>query len=158
MDFLLDISYWVIASVLLILAELIVPGGIVIFLGIAGLLVAAALALGLVTTWVNVLTLWFISSLALILLLRSIATKFAPGDSSISNTDELLDELDATVNVVETIGPGEKVGRVEFRGSTWNAVSDGREIAEGQSARIVSRDNITLVVEEEIDSDKHIND
>ena len=158
MDFLLNISYWVIASVLLILAELIVPGGIVIFLGIAGLLVAAALALGLVTTWVNVLTLWFISSLALILLLRSIATKFAPGDSSISNTDELLDELDATVNVVETIGPGEKVGRVVFRGSTWNAVSDGREIAEGQSARIVSRDNITLVVEEETDSDKHIND
>ncbi len=148
MDFLLNTSYWVIAAVLLILAELIVPGGIVIFLGIACLVVAAALALGLVTTWANVLTLWFISSLVLILLLRSIATKFAPGDSSITNTDELLDDLDATVRVVETIGPGEKAGRVEFRGSTWNAVSDGREIAEGLTAKIVSRDNITLVVEE----------
>jgi len=68
--------------------------------------------------------------------------------------DDLVAELKAgnkalgeIVEVVETIGPGESKGRVVFRDVRWNAVSDGSEIPAGENAQIVSRDNITLVVE-----------
>ncbi len=99
------------------------------------------------TSWVNALTLWFVSSLVLVILLRGIAQKMVGGDSSVANADEDVDALGEIVEVVETIGPGEAKGRVVFRDVRWNAVSDGSEIPAGGKAQVVSRDNITLVVE-----------
>jgi membrane protein implicated in regulation of membrane protease activity len=147
MDFLINVWFWIILAAVLIVAELVLPGGIIIFLGIAGLIVAAAVQLGFVASWVNALTLWFVSSLVLVILLRGIAQKMVGGDSSVANTDEEVDALGEVVEVLETIGPGEAKGRVTFRDVSWSAVSDGSEISAGEKAQIVSRDNITLVVE-----------
>ena len=147
MDFLINVWFWVILAAVLIAAELVLPGGIIIFLGIAGLIVAVSMQLGFVASWVNALTLWFVSSLVLVILLRGVAQKMVGGDSSVANTDEEVDALGEVVEVVETIGPGEAKGRVVFRAVGWSAVSDGTEISAGEKARIVSRDNITLVVE-----------
>ncbi len=138
---------WLVVGVLIMIAEVIIPGGIVFFLGAACIVVAAAIYLGLVTTWVNALTLFFISSLILVVALRAVVSRFAEGDSSVSNTEELLDELDEVVDVVETIGPADKPGQVKFRGTNWRALGEGEVIAAGCSARIVSRENITLLVE-----------
>ena len=49
--------------------------------------------------------------------------------------------------VTEKIGPGNQAGRVEFQGTTWTALSDGCEIAIGDHATIVCKENISLVVE-----------
>jgi|TARA_Y100000310_G_scaffold345773_1_gene469660 membrane protein implicated in regulation of membrane protease activity len=147
MDFLLNVWFWVILAVVFIVAEIGLPGGIVIFLGVAGLIVAICVQLGLVGTWTSALTLWFISSIVLVILLRGLAQKMVGGDSSIANTDEDVAALGEIVEVVETIGPGESKGRVVFRDVRWNAVGDGSEIPAGEKAQIVSRDNITLVVE-----------
>lgn len=111
---------------------------------------AICLQLDLVASWANALTLWFISSLVLVIVLRGVAQKLVGGDSSVANTDEDVDALGEIVAVVETIGPGEAKGRVVFRDVRWNAVSDGSEIPAGEKAQIVSRDNITLVVEKVI--------
>lgn len=154
MDLLLNVWFWVILAAVFIVAEIGIPGGIIIFLGIAGLIVAICLQLGLVTSWTNALTLWFISSLVLVMLLRGIAQKLVGGDSSVANTDEEVDALGEIVAVVETIGPGEAKGRVVFRDVSWNAVSDGSEIPAGEKAQIVSRDNITLVVEKVISAEQ----
>jgi len=147
MDFLLNVWFWVILAAVFIVAELVIPGGIIIFLGIAGLVVAISMQLGFVASWANALTLWFVSSIVMVMLLRGVAQKFAGGDSSVANTDEDVDALGEVVEVVESIGPGETKGRVVFRDITWNAVSDGSEIQAGEKVQIVSRDNITLVVE-----------
>ena len=72
MDLFVNSLFWVIAGSALVVAELIIPGGIVVFLGIACLMVAGALWLGFISTWVGSLTLFFIASLTLILLLRSL--------------------------------------------------------------------------------------
>ncbi len=144
---LLDPAGWTIVAFILMVAEFIIPGGIVFFLGVACLIVAGALVLGLVSTWMNALTLFFISSLALILSLRSFFARFASGDYTKANTDEILDDLDELVEVVEAIGPGDSVGRIQYRGTVWRALGDGSKINKGSMARIVARDNTTYIVE-----------
>ncbi len=144
MDFLLNIMFWIILAIIFGVAELVIPGAVLIFLAAACLLVAVCIAMGLVDTWISALTLWFISSLVMLIALRGLVTRFAPGDESFSNPDDILDGV---AEVVETIGPGENVGRVSFRDISWNAVSDGSEIGKGEKVKIVSRNNITLVVE-----------
>jgi len=146
MEFLLSSGFWLTMGIVCIVAELVIPGGIIIFLGIAGLIVASALTFGLVQTWTSVLTLWFISSLALVILLRSFAQKIAGGDTSIANTDEGLDAFGELLDVVEDIGPGLQKGRVIFRGTEWDATGDGELIKAGDLAKFVSRDNICLIV------------
>ena len=147
MEIILNPTGWIIAALVLMVAEFIVPGGIIFFLGAGCLVVAGALWLGLVTTWVNTLTLFFIASLALIISLRSFFTRFAGGDYSQANTQEIIDDLDEIAVVVELIGPGENVGTINFRGTTWRALGNGQEIAAGLKVKIVARDNITYIVE-----------
>ena len=147
MEIILNPTGWIIAALVLMAAEFIVPGGIIFFLGAGCLVVAGALWLGLVTTWVNTLTLFFIASLALIISLRSFFTRFAGGDYSQANTEEIIDDLDEIAVVVEPIGPGENVGTINFRGTTWRALGNGQEIAAGVKVKIVARDNITYIVE-----------
>ena len=147
MEIILNPTGWIIAALVLMAAEFIVPGGIIFFLGAGCLVVAGALWLGLVTTWVNTLTLFFIASLALILSLRSFFTRFAGGDYSQANTDEIIDDLDEIAVVLEPIGPGEDVGSINFRGTTWRALGNGQKIATGAKVKIVARDNITYIVE-----------
>jgi len=138
---------WLVMAAVIMVSELVIPGGIVFFLGAACALVSGALYLGLVETWHATLTLFFVSSMILVVGLRAVVTRFAEGDSSVGNTEEILDEIDQVVLVLETIGPVDKPGLVKFRGSQWRALGDGREIPAGASARIVSRENITLLVE-----------
>ena len=138
---------WLVVGVILIFSEMIIPGGIVIFLGASCLIIAALIWLGLVTTWVTALTLFFIISLALIILLRSVVARFAGGDYSEGNTVEILDDVGQLVEILETIGPGNKVGRIQYRGSQWDALGDGEEIGPGDQARIVALDNVRYIVE-----------
>lgn len=146
MEIILNPTGWIIAALVLMAAELIVPGGIIFFLGGGCLIVAGALWLGLVTTWVNTLTLFFITSLVLVLSLRSFFTRFAGGDYSQANTEEIIDDLDEIAEVLEPIGPGENIGMINFRGTAWRALGNGQEIAAGVQVRIVARDNITYIV------------
>ena len=137
---------WLTVGAVLMLLELIIPGGIVFFLGSACVVVATAVYFKLVTTWVSALTLFFVSSLVLIITLRALFSRFIEGDSTVANTSEILDEVGEIVEVIETIGPADKVGTVKFRGTAWRALGEGKELPAGSLARIVSRENISLLV------------
>ena len=156
MVFLLNPWGWLVIGALLMLSELILPGGIVFFLGAACLIVAAAITLGLVTTWVSAVTLFLISSLVMIIALRALVSRFVEGDSTIANTEELLDEVDELVDVIETIGPADHAGVVKFHGTKWQALGEGEEIPAGSTARIVSRENISLLVVPADPMEKHL--
>jgi len=147
MDFLLNPVGWLIFGGILMVAELIIPGGVVVFLGLAGVLVAAAISLGLVTTWVNVLTAFFVLSLGLILVLRAFFMKYAGGDFSRGNVVEILDDVGEEAPVLEAIGPGQEKGKIDFRGTHWQALGDGSLIEAGATVRIVGRDNVNYIVE-----------
>ncbi len=147
MNILLNPTGWLIIGAIMMVSELIVPGGVVFFLGAACVLVAGAIYFGLVTSWVSALTLFFISSLVLVISLRMMVSRFAEGDSTVANTEEILDDIDHFVEVIETIGPADHPGKVRFRGTSWQALGEGEEIPVGATVRIVSRENISLLVE-----------
>ncbi|QFU21065.1 NfeD family protein [Shewanella eurypsychrophilus] len=138
---------WACLGVILMLAEIVIPGGIVILLGGACLAVAGALAVGLVDGIVQALTMWFIVSIVLLLSFRRVTQKLVGGDAHVDNTDEELDLYNQIALVKEAIGPAQKQGRIEFQGTEWSALGDGSEIAVGTQVRIICRDNIAFVVE-----------
>jgi len=147
MNYLLMVETWIVVAVVLSLAEIIIPGGILVNLGIASLIVALGIKFAILDTWVMVLTVWFIVATFLLFFLNFFTNKFFGGDQSIDNTDEELDIFGKDVLVIDNIGPGTQKGRVEFQGTTWTALGDGSEITAGSHAKIICKDNISLVVE-----------
>lgn len=141
------ITVWVCLGIILMLAEIIIPGGIVILLGSACLIVAAASATGIIEGIAQSLTLWFIASMVLLLSFRHVTQQMVGGDSHVENTDEELDLYNQIAVVKEAIGPGQQTGRIHCLGSDWTALGDGTEIKAGSKVRIICRENIALVVE-----------
>jgi len=137
---------WTVLGFVLILAELILPGAIVVFLGLAALIVSTSLYLGLISGWISALTLWFISSLVLIIALRHLLQKFIQGDVEKQNTDEDLDAFGALAIVTEKIDP-EQDGRIDFRGTSWKAKCFEGPFLPGMKVKIISREDITWIVE-----------
>jgi membrane protein implicated in regulation of membrane protease activity len=141
------VSIWALVGVILMAAELIIPGGIVIFLGGACLIVALGLQLGFISGWMVAMTVWFITSIVLLLSFRNVTQKLVGGDVSKANTEEDMEIYGKNAKVIETIGPGEKTGRIEFQDTTWLALADGGVIEPGETVTIICHDNISLVVE-----------
>jgi len=140
----LSLYIWAITGIVMVLAEMILPGGIIIFLGMGCLTVAAGIYFGLITNVVTAFLTFFITSLMYLLILRSLFMKYFEGDSQIHNTNEDLDNINSIVEVIEIITPY-KSGRVKFRDSTWEAQSD-HEINIGENAVITKRlGNIWIV-------------
>ncbi len=148
MDFLLMFETWILVAIVLSLAEIIIPGGILLNLGIASLIVAISIKFAIVDTWVMVLTLWFIVATFLLFILNFFTNKIFGSAQLVENVDDELDLFGQEVVVIENIGPGTKKGRVEFQGTTWTALGDGSEIKAGSHAKIVCKENISLVVEQ----------
>lgn len=147
MDILLTFKTWLILGGILAFAEIFVPGGILLNLGIASLIVGVGVYLGILETWVITLTSWFILASCLLFGMYFFTNRLFKGDERIENVDEELDLYGKEVLVTDNIGPGIHVGRVEFQGTSWTALGDGSEIPAGTKATIVCKDNIALVVE-----------
>jgi membrane protein implicated in regulation of membrane protease activity len=126
--------------------EALIPGLVVIFLGMAACLVAGLIYWGYIDGWMEILTTWFISSLALIVLLRGLFQKFAPGEEEVGDVDEDADAIGTIVEVVERITSDAKTGRVRFRGTSWEAVSKTVAIEKGQHAKLVERRDLVWYV------------
>jgi len=136
--------YWLYVGVALILFEVMTPGLVSLFFGLAALTMA--------------LTVWLVPSLAqgwqwigfsvfsvlYILLLRKSLKKVFSGDREVS--DNPRDEYTGKLAVVtDPIAPN-KPGRVEFAGTTWTAEA-ACELAAGAPVRITGKKNLTFTVE-----------
>ncbi|MBR9727563.1 NfeD family protein [Shewanella intestini] len=147
MEFSNPMVIWFTIGAILMIAEIIVPGGIVILLGAACIIVAGALGLGVVEGVTQSMTLWFISSMVLLLSFRHVTQRLIGGDAHVDNTDEELDLYNQVATVNADIGPGDKTGRIRCLGSDWVALGDGSIIKTGTQVRIICRENIGFVVE-----------
>ena len=147
MEYILFFETWIVLAILFACAEIFVPGGILLNLGIASLLVAIGVQQQLLDTWTLTLTTWFILASFLLFVLYFVTERFSSGEYTVENIYEELDIYGKEVTVIEKIGPGTHAGRVEFQGTTWTALSDGSELQEGSHATIVCKENISLVVE-----------
>jgi membrane protein implicated in regulation of membrane protease activity len=146
-EYILFFETWIVLAILFACAEIFVPGGILLNLGIASLLVAIGVQQQLLDTWTLTLTTWFILASLLLFILYFVTERFFSGEHTVENTYEELDIYGKKVEVTEKIGPGTHAGRVAFQGTTWTALSDGSELNKGSHATIVCKENISLVVE-----------
>ncbi len=141
-------STWFIAGVILIALELILPGLVSVFLGIASLLTGIAIQQQWVSNLSGAVLAFLLLSTVLLLFVRSLVARFVPATVLHSETDETKLTLYQTVQVTETIPAGAE-GRIVVRGSSWKArfASGSQETAEkGSQVTIIGQDNLTYIV------------
>jgi membrane protein implicated in regulation of membrane protease activity len=135
---------WFLLGLALLLAELVLPGLIVIFFG-AGAWVAALAFLVFDLSFNGQLIVFMASSLLnLLLLRRSLQQRWWQKRHGMNEiTDEFMGR---TCTVTTDILPGPAGGKVIFKGTTWKALSNVN-VAAGETVRIIGKDSIVLLVE-----------
>lgn len=138
--------YWLIFGMILLISEFFIPGFVIFFFGVAACLVSVvtycAPELGI--AWE--ILIFAVSSVLLLVLSRRCFPGVFKGRNVICEVDPDLDDVSGQFATAITEINSDREGKVEFRGSLWNAVS-GEPIATGERVRIISRKNITLIVE-----------
>ena len=140
--------FWFILGVVLLLIELATPGFLAIFFAAGAWITAILLWIGVLSgSWLP-LAVFLVISVSSLLLLRSrlqpIMRKKLGSDS---DTELALDEFTGkTAMVVEPIETLKNTGKVEFKGTVWDARAASR-IETGTAVTIVSRDNLILTVQ-----------
>ena len=138
---------WLALGVLLGAAELALPGLVVVFLGMAALIVSGLCGIGLVQDAALSIVIWMTTSVFLVLALRRMALKWFPPEVRKDSGDEDLDAYGQTVTVVEECREEGSDGRIRFQGTTWPATCTKSSIPAGQKARLLYRDNLVWVIE-----------
>lgn len=141
------LKIWLILGGGLMLAEFILPGLVVMFIGLGALTVAGLMHFGVIDGLTQQVLVWIGASVFYLFTLRLLIIRFYPTDTEVKIIDEDLVQKNKIVKVVEKIS-SDKPGRIAHGDTTWAARIDKEEtLAVGDSAKIVGRDNITLVVE-----------
>jgi membrane protein implicated in regulation of membrane protease activity len=138
---------WLILGALLMLSELAIPGLVMIFLGAGAMIVSGLWYVGLLETWPWAILTWLSSSFVLLLGLRKALKRLAGGDAKKLATDEDAGLVGTVVEVLETVGPGSREGRVRYCGTSWRARCPECEIAAGKNAQIILREDQVFVVD-----------
>ncbi len=138
---------FIIGGGLLMLGELLVPGGIAFLLGFTGLLVGALRFFGLLEDPGTAIFTWLATSTAITILIRPFIKKYFPAETFFKYADEDYEAMDKIVDVVEPITDSDDSGRIRFQGISWQARSLEGEIPAGSQVRIKYRDNTTWIVE-----------
>lgn len=135
---------WFMFGLLLILAELGIPGLIIIFFGLGAWVTALVCLFFDISLNLQLGIFLVVSVLSLALLRKYVKTRFFSAKENASET--LQDEFIGRQAVAATaIQPGRN-GKVEFKGTLWEAVSD-TQVKKGQAVRITGKESITLQVE-----------
>lgn len=138
---------WLIFGIVMMISEIFVPGLVVIFLGLAAIIVAAGRWSGLIEGILNSFTYWFILSLGIVMGLRGIVSKFFPGQTSKKAASDDEEAVGRIVEVLEEVGSDHENGRIRFRGTTWKACSEYGRIFPGQKAKIYARRDMVWIVD-----------
>lgn len=137
---------WLALGLVLMVIELVTPSGFfVMFFGLGALTVGVLTRLGLAgPAWMEWL-LFTVFSIGYVLFFRGRLQQQVPY-STANNIDTLIGEIAVPR---ERILPG-AVGRVDLRGTTWNARNDAAAAIEpGRRCRVVGVDNLLLSVQPE---------
>ena len=143
----LAFSLWLGSGIFLMAIEFLVPGLVMVFVGLGALTVALGMHLGYIDGVLQQFTTFFISSIIYLLTLRFLVLRFVPTVTRKENIDEDEEVMGSIVEIVADINSGE-FGRVEHSGSSWQARAEGDQtILKGEQVKIIGRDNITWIVQ-----------
>ncbi len=138
---------WLIAGIILILSEIVIPGAVVAFLGTSAIIIALGRWTGWIDSLMDSFTYWFALSMGMVLLFRGALTKLFPSESHIEYADEDLDAFGEIAEVVEEISPQHEKGRIRLRGSTWAATTGTGTIPPGEKVKLIEREELVWFVE-----------
>ena len=135
---------WFILGLILLLAELVLPGFVIFFFG-AGAWITALVCL-FSNPGINLQVLIFAvtSVLALVIFRKMIQNKFIYNKDDRSG--EVEDEFTGKEAVAVADFGADRMGKVEFKGTSWKAESKS-EIVAGQRVIILEKESFKLIVE-----------
>jgi len=129
---------WFLAGIAVMLAELAFLGFVIIFFGL-GCWGAAVVAVFVPNAYSVQVIVFLVVSVASVMTLRKVAMRVFVGHSEGSEIDDLGNvAVGARITLDQELEAG-RVGRVRFRGTMWDAVSEDR-IPAGSDAEITGVD------------------
>lgn len=135
---------WFLIGLALFLLELVVPGFVIFFFGVGAWVTALVCLVFHPGTNLQIIIFALTSVLSLLALRKIIQNKLFYGKSGKSEAVE--DEFTGKEALaLIDFGPNKK-GKVEFKGTTWDAESDSK-IKEGQTVMIIEKNSFKLIVE-----------
>ena len=135
---------WILLGFLLLLGELLTPGGLyLLFFGVAAIIVGLLAGLNLIgPPWMQWLMFSILSVVALSLFRRPLLKRLRPATLGIE-VDSLVGQ---TAIALEDMAV-DAVGRAELRGSAWSARNVGRDsLTRGQRCTVERVDGLMLFV------------
>ena len=136
---------WCLLGIIMLFAEFAMPGFVILFFGVGALLVAFLLLFFNLTLNVQIILFLVLSVLSLGLLRKWLKTIFKgilTGKNSMPKNSESFVGERAVVDSDISAGV---IGKVEFHGTLWNAVSDV-PITKGTLVVITKQNNLTFEV------------
>lgn len=138
---------FLIGGLLLMLAELVLPGGVAFFLGVSGLSVGVLRLLGLLSDPVAATAAWLLISIGLTIAIRPLIKKYFKSETTYKIPDEDYEAMDQVAIVTEELSDSNNNGRIRFGGASWQARSVEGTVKPGKEVVIRYRENTTWVVE-----------
>jgi membrane protein implicated in regulation of membrane protease activity len=135
--------FWFVLGLVLFLLELVVPGFFIFFFGLGAWVTALVCLIGQPGTNLQIIIFAITSVISLILLRRIIQKKFFYSKGT--QSEDIEDEFTGKEALATIDFGGIKNGKVEFKGTTWDAESSS-EINEGQRVIIIEKDSFKLIV------------
>lgn len=132
---------WIVLALVLFGAEAVTPGGfVVVFFGV-GALAAGVLAWAeaVPSLWAQGLTFSIVACLSLVFFRGRLLSLLKPPPPRV---DSLVGEVGI---LLDDVAPGD-VGKVELRGTAWNARTNGPALARGQRCQVERVEGLTLWV------------
>ena len=143
----LAFSLWLGSGIFLMAIEFLVPGLVLVFVGLGSLTVVFGMHFGYIDGILQQFITFFISSIIYLLTHRFLVLRFVPSVTRKENIDEDEEVMGSIVEIVADINSGE-FGRIEHSGSSWQACAEGDQtILKGEKVKIIGRDNITWIVQ-----------
>jgi len=138
---------WCVLGILLLLAEFIVPGLVIIFFGTSALTVGIALWMGMPVTGGLPFVVFTALAVLQILVLRRFFKGWFTGqtlgpENSGGGVEEVIGKR---VSRVSGFNDGSRDGIVSFKGADWSARSE-EAVSNCESFIIVGREGLTLIV------------
>jgi membrane protein implicated in regulation of membrane protease activity len=134
---------WFAIGLVLFLLELVIPGFFIFFFGLGAWVTALVCLIGGPSTNLQIVIFAVVSVLSLIGLRKIIQKKFFYSKGK--ESEEVEDEFTGKEALSLSDFGDDKIGKVEFKGTTWTAESKS-EIKEGQRVIIIEKDSFKLIV------------
>jgi hypothetical protein len=138
---------WFTFGFILLLLELVSPGGFYfLFFGVGAISVGILAWVPVVEeAWVQLTVFSIVSIIASLLFRRRLLERFGPKSADIA-VDSMIGEAATVIDNIEAGG----FGKVELRGTAWNAKNSGdRMLARGERCKVQRVDGLSLWVNKE---------